>query len=257
MSTQTSPQSMIVLQYDQLPHYRVANLKSSTHSIQVDGDTDEPFLSTRSISTYPLLPGGEKDGDPIADKLFVQVHRNRAILAVADGCNWGKRPALAASHAIAAFANYFNQRQSEILTLQDAGHFLLRAFCEAHNKIVEGKNDIWEAGTTTLLGGLVLELEDDSGVPKWGFLCASVGDCKAFLVSLKRREATDVTNGNRCNLNDTRDPGGRLGPYVGQGYPDLRNLKFSQNKKQPNDYREYPGKMDHTTCVTFQIGRSK
>ncbi|KAN0039978.1 hypothetical protein ACTA71_011860 [Dictyostelium dimigraforme] len=382
---------IVVLQYDQLPHFNVTNLKSSTQSIQVDSDSDQPFLSTRSISTYPTLPGGEKDGDPIADKLFVQVHKNRAVLAIADGCNWGKRPAMAARDAIAAFAEYFNERQNEINTLQDAGHFLLRAFCEAHNKIVEGKPDIWEAGTTTLLGGLVLEFEqqqqsssssssssnnnnnnnnnsenseESSGSsingsngnqssPKWGFLCASVGDCKAFLVSHKRKEATDVTNGNRCNLSDTRDPGGRLGPYVGQGWPDLRNLKlyftfceendialivsdgvhdnldpimlgktpdevnidakgwedlhqddllraktqfmkslleemifknpdekisptditnkiidhcstvtknareFMQefpNKKQPNDYREYPGKMDHTTVVAYKIG---
>eukprot|EP01133_Synstelium_polycarpum_P007850 gene7850-9212_t len=229
-------QPIVVLQYDQLPHYRVTNLKAGTQSLQVNGDADEPFLSTRSVSTYPKLPGGEeKDGDPIADKLFVQVHKNRAILAIADGCNWGKRPANAAKDAIAAFSGYFNNRQSEIQTLQDAGHFLLRAFCEAHNKIVEGKNDIWEAGTTTLLGGLVLELEDDAGVPKWGFLCASVGDCKAFLVSLKNREATDVTNGNRCNLSDTRDPGGRLGPYVGQGWPDLRNLKLYFTFCEEND----------------------
>ncbi|KYR02720.1 protein phosphatase 2C-related protein [Tieghemostelium lacteum] len=378
---------IVVLQYDHLPNYKVATLKS-TQSIQVDGDRDEPYLSTRSVSTYPILPCGEKDGDPIADKLFVQVHRNRAVLAIADGCNWGKRPANAARDAITAFSNYFNQRQDEITTLQDAGHFLLRAFCEAHNKIVEGKNDIWDAGTTTLLGGLVLELDtQEEGAPKWGFLCASVGDCKAFLVSHKKKEALDVTNGNRCNLSDTRDPGGRLGPYVGQGWPDLRNLKlyfsfceendialimsdgvhdnldpimlgkapsdlninakgweelnqdellkaktsfmkslieelvFEQqqsnlnnssnsnstipvngssssnveqngkshkkiinpiditsklidhcsktthrardfmekypNKRQPNDYKEFPGKMDHSTCVTFQIGHSK
>ncbi|EGC30847.1 hypothetical protein DICPUDRAFT_157374 [Dictyostelium purpureum] len=352
-------QPIVVLQYDELPQINVTNLKSSAQSIQVDDDYDETYLSTRSISTYPMLPHGEKDGDPIADKLFVQVHKNRAVLAIADGCNWGKRPAMAAKDAIAAFAQYFNERQNDINSLQDAGHFLLRAFCEAHNKIVEGKPDIWEAGTTTLLGGLVLEFEQASeDQPKWGFLCASVGDCKAFLISHKMKQAIDVTNGNRCNLSDTRDPGGRLGPYVGQGWPDLRNLKlyftfceendialvvsdgvhdnldpimlgktpdelnikdvkgweelnqedllrektcfmkklleemifqaspdasdkvinpsdiakkiidhcssvthnareFMQsypNKKQPNDYREFPGKMDHTTCVAFKVG---
>ncbi|GAM21566.1 hypothetical protein SAMD00019534_047410 [Acytostelium subglobosum LB1] len=354
MSTK-SQQPIVVLQYDQLPQCRVVNIKSGQSVLRVEGDTDEAFLSTRSISTYPLLPCGEKDGDPIADKLYVQVHRNRAIMAVADGCNWGRRPVMAACDAIAAFAQYFDQRQSEIQTLHDAGHYLLRAFCEAHNKIIQGKSDIWEAGTTTLLGGLVMELEDDSGAPpRWGFLCASVGDCKAFLLSMKRREATDVTSGNRFNITDTRDPGGRLGPYIGQGWPDLRNLKLYftfceendiavivsdgvhdnldpvmlgklpaelninahgweelsheellktksmymkklleeivfgsgrvapseitkklidhcakvthrsrdymekfPNKKQPVDYREYPGKMDHTTCVSFQIGRSK
>ncbi|KAF2077306.1 hypothetical protein CYY_001372 [Polysphondylium violaceum] len=249
-------QPIVVLQYDELPHFNVSNLKSSTSSIQVDGDTDEPFLSTRSVSTYPILPGGEKDGDPIADKLFVQVHRNRAVLAIADGCNWGKRPAMAARDAIAAFASYFNQVQDQISTLQDAGHYLLRAFCQAHNKICEGKNDIWEAGTTTLLGGIVLELEVEEGHPKWGFLCASVGDCKAFILSSKRREATDVTNGNRCNLSDTRDPGGRLGPYVGQGWPDLRNLKLYFTFCEENDIALIMSDGVHDNLDPIMLGKN-
>jgi len=34
----------------------------------------------------------------------------------------------------------------------------------------------------------------------------------------------DITTGNRRNVHDARDPGGRLGPYVGEGNPDLRNV---------------------------------
>jgi len=339
--------------YDELPKYKVVSVVGPDE-IKIDGtDTDQHFVSTRSISTYPLLPGGEKDGDPIADRLYVQVHENRCIVAVADGCNWGKRPQRAAHDAIAAFSHYFNNHQAQIRDLQDAGHYLLRSFSEAHNKIVEGKEDIWEAGTTTLLGALVLEFDNvsDDSIPRWGFLCASVGDCKAFLVSHKRHQAMDITTGNRANVTDTRDPGGRLGPYVGHGWPDLRNLRLyftpceegdliiivsdgvhdnldpqtlgkipkdlnlphnswdelsreqsmtikssymkdlleqivfgegpsspseittkliahcteatrksreymekNPNKKQPTDYIEFPGKMDHTTAVTVNVG---
>jgi len=200
---------------------------------------------------------------------------------------------------------------------------------------------------------LELEPAREGGEPRWGLLCASVGDCKAFIGSQASREVIDVTMGNRNNVVDGRDPGGRLGPYVGNGWPDLRNLRLyfcpcepddvvlimsdgvhdnldpqtlgklpselrnpsvtytswdevphdslvkiktdymrnllgeivfsgdtapasitdrlishclevtrkarefmesNPNKKQPTDYIEYPGKMDHTTCVTFVVG---
>jgi serine/threonine protein phosphatase PrpC len=339
--------------YEELPNYKVTSLRGSG-VWKLDGDDYEELdLSTRSISTYPLLPGGEKDGDPIADRLYVQRHENRALLAVADGCNWGKRPQMAAKNAVAALANYFTERQADIRDLHDAGHFLLRSFSEAHYSIVHGKEDIWEAGTTTLLGILVLELEQrEAGDPRWGLLCGSVGDCKAFHVNMKTREILDITSGNRDNVKDSRDPGGRLGPYEGHGWPDLRNLRlyFSPaeendiivvvsdgvhdnldpqtlgkfpsdinlpnkswdeltgeglhkakalymknllgelifnsdtvtpasitenlmkhcwavtsksrefmekhpNKKQPTDYVGFPGKMDHTTCISFVIGK--
>jgi serine/threonine protein phosphatase PrpC len=339
--------------YAELPKYKVTSLRGSG-MWKVDGDDYEELdLSTRSISTYPLLPGGEKDGDPIADRLYVQRHENRALLAVADGCNWGKRPQMAAKNAVAALAAYFNERQADIRDLHDAGHFLLRSFSEAHYSIVQGKEDIWEAGTTTLLGILILELEPGEGIPKWGLLCGSVGDCKAFHVNMKTREILDITSGNRDNVKDSRDPGGRLGPYEGHGWPDLRNLRLyfspaveddiivvvsdgvhdnldpqtlgkfpadlnlpqktweelttdglhrakanymktllgelifnnggpvtptsiteslmkhcwavtaksrefmekNPNKKQPTDYVGFPGKMDHTTCISFVIGK--
>lgn len=348
------PAPIEVFLYEELPNFKVASVRGPGVLKMVDGeDTDEPFLSTRSVSTYPKLPSGDKDGDPIADKLFVQMHDNRAMVAVADGCNWGKRPQMAARDAVAAMSLYLADKQSMIHTLQDAGHYLLRSFAEAHKRIVSGKEDIWEAGTTTLIGVLCLELESAEGEPKWGVLCASVGDCKAFIASRTMKDVIDVTNGNRNNVLDGRDPGGRLGPYVGQGWPDLRNLRlyfspcevndiilimsdgvhdnldpqtlgkipadlklpnksweelnhdsllkiksdfmkdllcelvFSQtditpstitdrlishcleatrksreymeedtSRKQPMDYIAFPGKMDHTTCVTFLVGHN-
>jgi len=338
--------------YEDLPKIKVASVRGPG-VWKIDGeDFDEAFLSTRSVSTYPKLPTGEKDGEPIADRLFVQVHENRAMVAVADGCNWGKRPQMAARDAVAALSWYLTDKQEMIKDLQDAGHYLLRSFAEAHKRIVAGKEDIWEAGTTTLIGVLCLELEPaQEGDPKWGILCASVGDCKAFIATRGGKDVVDVTSGNRNNVLDGRDPGGRLGPYVGQGWPDLRNLRlyfspceaddlvmimsdgvhdnldpqtlgkipadlklpnkswdelthdslmkvkseymrgllkdiiFAKEeinpglitervishclevtrksreymeedpaRKQPMDYIAYPGKMDHTTCVTFIVG---
>lgn len=38
--------------------------------------------------------------------------------------------------------------------------------------------------------------------PQWEFVCASVGDCKAFCYS--NGEITDITEGNRQNASDPR-----------------------------------------------------
>eukprot|EP01111_Echinosteliopsis_oligospora_P010742 TRINITY_DN3407_c0_g1_i1.p1 TRINITY_DN3407_c0_g1~~TRINITY_DN3407_c0_g1_i1.p1 ORF type:complete len:354 (+),score=93.88 TRINITY_DN3407_c0_g1_i1:108-1169(+) len=341
--------------YDELPQYKVASIQKP-HIIRIDGEnSNSTYLSTQSISTYPLLPGGERDGDPIADRLYVQLNPNRAFIAVADGCNWGPRPHRAAKDAIEAVSRYMADKEAHITDVHDAGHFLLRSFSEAHKRIVADKEDIWEAGTTTLLSALALRIhQEKADDPEWGVLCASVGDCKGFLANIRTKQVVDITTGNRNNVIDGRDPGGRLGPYVGSGFPDLRNLKLyfapcqendiliivsdgvhdnldpcttgkvpadlalneaswdafplpvlakikssymrdrlsdllfhdggdgdlspaaitdriiqhcksvtsksrdfmenNPNKRQPTDYIEFPGKMDHTTCVTLVIG---
>jgi hypothetical protein len=44
----------------------------------------------------------------------------------------------------------------------------------------------------------------------------------------------DITEGNRQNLTDARDPGGRLGPYI-EANPDLRNLHLYFHLAEPDD----------------------
>jgi hypothetical protein len=38
------------------------------------------------------------------------------------------------------------------------------------------------------------------------------------------KKVYDVTATNRNEVEDAKDPGGRIGPYIDQGNPDLRNL---------------------------------
>jgi hypothetical protein len=75
-----------------------------------------------------------------------------------------------------------------ISDLKGVGQNLLQAISTAHNCIIEGKEDVWDAGTTTLLGGVVVELKDteDAQGYKYAFVCASVGDCKvrSFFLTL-------------------------------------------------------------------------
>lgn len=45
----------------------------------------------------------------------------------------------------------------------------------------------------------------------------------------------DITIGNRANLTDAKDPGGRLGPWSQNGTDDLRNLKLYYVEVEPGD----------------------
>jgi hypothetical protein len=61
---------------------------------------------------------------------------------------------------------------------------VFRGLQEAHEAIIQNVQNHWEAGTTTLCGGMLLKLEDeDEDGPRFGFLCANIGDCKAYLYS--------------------------------------------------------------------------
>ena len=56
-------------------------------------------------------------------------------------------------------------------------------------------------------------------------MIVSIGDCKAFHWRAADGVVTDITIGNRQEL-DVRDPGGRIGPHLRNGAPDVRNLKL-------------------------------
>jgi len=166
---------------------------------------------------------------------------------VCDGCNWGRRPMEASNAAKGAFVEFLKAHQNDIVELRDVGHILLQALSYCHHKIIEGREDIWEAGTTTLLGGMTLrvkktkeEREADKEKDKdkdfrWVWVCVSVGDCKAFHFKAASKVIYDITAGNRRNAHDAKDPGGRLGPYVGEGEPDLRNVSVYFTYCEEND----------------------
>jgi len=120
----------------------------------------------------------------------------------------------------------------QISTSIHACRLLLRALRCSHESIIAGLNlqNIYEAGTTTLLGGIILEVDrsrpnevDLNGSHVCVF--SSIGDCKIYHYNSKKGILSDLTIGLRTNVNDLRDPGGRLGPMIGDtGEPDLRNL---------------------------------
>lgn len=180
-------------------------------------------LCAESVGGYPA----GSQGSIMCDRFHVKSFGDRTIFALADGCNWGVRPRTAATRASAGFIDYLADLkiQSEASTLLSLKEHILRAYRVAHAKIVGdiAPEEIWTISQTTLIGGMIVPLVNNKTY-KWAALFFSVGDCKAFLFN-ETDGVKDLTYGNRVNARNAKDTGGRLGPYVDGGQPDLRNLK--------------------------------
>jgi len=221
--------------YDTIPNWKIKKLAQNNKVVVISGpygDEVPDYEFTRAfgstISTYPHYPdNSSREGDPICDSFRIQAHENGTVFCVTDGCNWGERPREASNRAKDAFVAFLNMKLGELKTLKDMGFLLITALAHAHHAIIYDKEDIWMAGTTTLLGGVVLQIENKgTSDPAWALVCISIGDCKCFHYSWKDKKVVDITSGNRVNITDARDPGGRIGPYVKDGEPDLRNLSL-------------------------------
>jgi len=187
------------------------------YDYQFVDDAYTPWVYGRAISTYPHLPTKTvRDGDPICDSYCIQLLEDNVIITVvADGCNWGERPMAASNTAKKTFVDYLRSHLHEMADLRDVGHYLLQALSACQQKITEGK-DQWEAGTTTLLGGILIPVKPDKkdkekkvdAAPKekkekkekdnpWVWAFVSIGDCKSYHFCRDTKVVTDLTEGNR------------------------------------------------------------
>lgn len=211
---------------EHVPTLKISKLKESQKAFELNGIHEESGaginisqnnISARSIATYPKNSLGY---DIICDQLYVKSIGNRVVFSLADGCNWGRGPRRAAQCACTAIINEVAdlEVQSDIKDTLDIKHLLLRSFSVAHEMIVKSTQETGVFGTTTLVAGVAFEIDRDN----WGAVIATVGDCKVF--AMGEDGTVDITFGNRRNISDARDPGGRLGPYIDDN-PDLRNLE--------------------------------
>ncbi|KAF7271024.1 hypothetical protein GWI33_016055 [Rhynchophorus ferrugineus] len=204
-----------------------------------------------------------KNGDPIADCFGIITRNDSAILAVADGVNWGEKASIAAKSAIHASLHYLNKtifndtKPFEKLTTKtddvsptdtitpdgdvnliantrEVFVCLLRAFNCAHDLILENKGML-----TTLTVAVILPLKQkspprtDNGVrvslqePRYVCCVCNVGDTLAYVYSQKYgiRELTKGSHDVNSNR-DMRDALGALGPVDGIN-PELSNLTLS------------------------------
>lgn len=157
----------------------------------------------RTISSYPHLPGNStREGDPICDQFcFIQM-ADRSISCVADGCNWGQKPRIAAKKAAKAFTDYLFSKQHQITDLQNLGNFLLRACSEANKSI-----------SAHLLSALVPTPSQTSHTPSQTSL-SSTSQISSPLPSNSNKESSTSQN-KTDNPERSTSPGRSGGPIGG------------------------------------------
>uniref|UniRef100_A0A1I8AZ45 PPM-type phosphatase domain-containing protein n=1 Tax=Meloidogyne hapla TaxID=6305 RepID=A0A1I8AZ45_MELHA len=184
-------------------------------------------ISTSLYERHPV--SGLPAGHPIADVFGIIARENNAILALADGVNWGDGARLAARCAIRGAIDHLNTaiERQQLNTTNDIFHSMLGAFHAAHALILQ------EGGSlTTLCVALVAPVKaSDSSV-----LCVcNVGDSLCFVYN-QTHGVNEITLGshNIAQMRDMRDAGGALGPVDGRN-PQLHNLTCSMTFVEKGD----------------------
>eukprot|EP01126_Amoeba_proteus_P065441 TRINITY_DN9309_c0_g1_i3.p1 TRINITY_DN9309_c0_g1~~TRINITY_DN9309_c0_g1_i3.p1 ORF type:complete len:482 (-),score=114.32 TRINITY_DN9309_c0_g1_i3:232-1620(-) len=192
-----------------------------------------------SVATIVTYPKGTAGANCLCDAFIVRRVGNRLVMVLCDGCSWGERSRRAAQLASREFCDqlFVPEFQNKIKYTSFLYNHNDGILFKCHKKIIKGHENVWNAGSTTLCGGMLVKLQSISN--EWAFLCSSIGDCKAFRYRPKLAGGPlliDLTKGNRANTKDATDPGGRIGPYCGKkGTPDFRNKAFSFTPCQEGD----------------------
>ncbi|XP_074040277.1 PP2C-like domain-containing protein CG9801 isoform X3 [Leptinotarsa decemlineata] len=213
-----------------------------------------------------------KNGDPIADCFGLIARKDSAILAVADGVNWGEKASIAAKSAVHGSLHYLNKtifndtKPFENLTIKtdesstsssivdesinlisntrEVFICLLRAFNCAHDLILENRGMLTTLTVAVILPlkqklerRVVLQNGEERRETEIQYVCCvcNVGDTLAYVYSQKYgvRELTKGSHDINCNR-DMRDALGALGPVDGIN-PELSNLTLSITTIQKGD----------------------
>jgi hypothetical protein len=110
---------------------------------------------------------------------------------------------------------------------------ICRAFQASHKSILYGKTLEDDVGSTTILGGILLELEVPIDNYKFAFILGSLGDCKAYHWISQKESWDEITKGNRPS-SDPRDPGGRYMRCVTNEAHIFLRLGQSNSREEPD-----------------------
>lgn len=176
------------------------------------------------------------NGEPIADCFGIVARPTSAILALADGVNWGTKASIAARAAIHGSIEYLNKAlyspsvNNEMTTTKDVFIALLRSFHAAHSLILQEQGML-----TTLTVCAVLPLPGTDTHNKYIACTCNVGDSLAYVYSRKTgvREITRDSHDIHC-MRDMRDALGALGPVDGCN-PELNNLTLAMTEVEDDD----------------------
>ncbi|KAK8770182.1 hypothetical protein V5799_013355 [Amblyomma americanum] len=186
-------------------------------------------IATTLYECHPVTK--ENAGEPIADAFAICVRENSAVLALADGVNWGDKSCLAARCAVHGCMDYLNRalyrEGGTIDTTQEVFVCLLRSFQAAHSLILQEQGML-----TTLCAAVVVQLR---GSEQYVVCTCNVGDSLAYVYN-QQHGVREITLGSHDihSMRDMRDALGALGPVDGQN-PELNNLTVSMTVAQPGD----------------------
>ncbi|XP_071528606.1 uncharacterized protein [Panulirus ornatus] len=187
-------------------------------------------LSTTLYERHPIT--SERAGNPIADAFGVVAREDSAILALADGVNWGEKASIAARCAVHGCLHHLNTAlyspaASPPETTTDIFVALLRSFHAAHSLILQEDGML-----TTLTAAVVAPLANKD---QFVVCVCNVGDSLAYVYSQKFG-VREITQGSHdiYSMRDMRDALGALGPVDGQN-PELNNLTCSLTYCDPGD----------------------
>ncbi|TMS33835.1 hypothetical protein L596_001526 [Steinernema carpocapsae] len=212
---------------DQAKKNKHINPNCETYSWEQD---DDERATGMSVSLYEKNPvTGIRAGTPIADVYGVIARENNAVLALADGVNWGEGARLAARCAVRGALDHLNAHIEDGLlhTTTDVFHCLLGAFHAGHALILQ------EGGLlTTLCVAVAVPVKNSDA---WVLCVCNVGDslCFVFNESYGVREVT-LASHDIGQMRDMRDAGGALGPVDGRN-PQLQNLTCSMTFIEKGD----------------------
>uniref|UniRef100_A0A1I8GCG8 PPM-type phosphatase domain-containing protein n=1 Tax=Macrostomum lignano TaxID=282301 RepID=A0A1I8GCG8_9PLAT len=144
-----------------------------------------------ATSLYDTSPVTKRvSGDPIADCFGLVARGNSAVLAVADGVNWGEKSRLAARAAVRAglmHANSYAALPDALPDTRKSLSVLLESFTAAHSAILRA-----QGGLTTLCIAAALPL---ARPPQFAVCCVNLGDTFAYVWS-KSRGLRELTVGS-------------------------------------------------------------
>eukprot|EP01119_Soliformovum_irregulare_P008104 TRINITY_DN2098_c0_g1_i1.p1 TRINITY_DN2098_c0_g1~~TRINITY_DN2098_c0_g1_i1.p1 ORF type:complete len:425 (-),score=101.72 TRINITY_DN2098_c0_g1_i1:64-1338(-) len=199
----------------------------------VGNDAVSQLISTRTISLYPHLRGSSsREGGPIRDSYkAMMVGEDCMIAVICDGCEWGTQYVEASRQAAQDFSDFVVSHLHEASTTRDVVHVLLRGLSHAHWRLSEGKAELTDAGTTALLGGVLIKTADSSLGERWAWISVTIGNSISFHSS--EGLVRNITSGNLKEGQSPRDCG-RLGPVI-DGLPDTRDLNVGFQLCEEND----------------------
>ncbi|KPL96859.1 PP2C-like protein domain-containing protein CG9801-like protein [Sarcoptes scabiei] len=154
-------------------------------------------ISTTLYESNPTTR--QKAGDPIADSFAICLRENSAIIALADGVNWGEKACLASRCAVYGCIDYLNKalysraESTRSRNTMDIFVALLRSFDAAHHTILSQGGYL-----TTLCAAVICQLKNSD---RFIVCTCNVGDSLAYVYS-ETYGVREITQGSEPELNN-------------------------------------------------------